>query len=132
MLTGGEDVGFGNGIVIEVEFSYIGTVCSGSIDLLDQLVIGMLGIYYKKDVISGIGKFTKNGQEGGFVSVTNVIFAAFSSPGTVSIRIQGHFIRINVITVFPFRQTESKNAAFFEQLGCLMFDFFIAAQEDGT
>ena len=126
-LASGGNLRIGDGIVVKGEFR---DKILGIDDILDAFIFFMLGVHNKKHILIRIGDFSKNRYHPGLIAVSNIIFGTIGKVGTVGLRIQFHIRRINIRTMFFFRQSECAKRIFPQLLYGLVLEFFIISQKN--
>ena len=129
MRTTGEDVVFGDGVVVQHEVGYIFLVGD---DVFLQL-IGLVAVVGGKEgvVIGAVLDLAQGGYHLGLVAVADVVFLAVGHKRAIALRRQCCLYGVDVGAVRALGKSEGEDGALFQELGRLLFGLFIRAHPDG-
>ncbi len=115
----GEDVVFGDGVIMQGEVGYVLLVGD---DVLLQL-IGLVAVVGDKEgvVVRAVLDLAQGGDHLGLVAVADVVLLAVGHPGAVAFRGQGRLGGVDVRAMGPLGKAEGEDRPFLEQLGRLLF-----------
>jgi len=109
LAAGRQDVFIGNRIAVQRILSHIALPMDNT---LHQFIIFMVRLHREEDVFIGFGVFPKCGNQGRFVGIADVVFAAVGHIAPFLQRCKGHLGVVQISTVRFFRKAKGKDATF--------------------